>query len=98
MVEVSKMITACTTTTSSSADDSLCLDGNGTNIFKAIIRYLKRTAGVKYIQIKWVPYLNNGIADAASKATQFFVDKLHFEISTSKHGLSYLSLDVVKHY
>jgi hypothetical protein len=72
--------------------------GTGTKVFKAILSYLRRTVGVSYVQIKWMPYLKNLAADDLSKATQFFVNKLHFEIDYNSDGLAYLSLDVNKHF
>jgi hypothetical protein len=75
----------------------ICRKGYGTKIMKAIIYYLRDLVKCNCIQIKWMPYLKSGIADYSSKAAQFFVDNMKFEIS-SKSGLAYLTLDVKKHY
>jgi hypothetical protein len=72
--------------------------GYGTKIFTAIIKYLKTQVDLMSIQVRWVPYIQKPIANEYSKAIQFFVKKLHFEVPTRKSSLHYLSLDIKKHY
>jgi hypothetical protein len=72
--------------------------GYGTKIFVAIIHYLKRYAKVSTIAVRWVPYIKKPSADEDSKAIQFFVKKLHFDIKTGRSSLYYLELDVMKHF